>query len=161
MMWNIIAKGVSSSFSVLVKRGVIRSFDVLTSCDALSPILKERLGRFLSGRKFEISKEVQQACRPGDFVSLNSSCMETPLPLTEWQPKCSQGDRFGTKLAETKVMISNDAALSHSPLVVAREGQVHDMDNLTHNLGEAIKNSNPMALHTLEELLLLFVSFDG
>ncbi|KAM2986717.1 hypothetical protein FF2_006962 [Malus domestica] len=159
--YDILAKGVSSSFSVLVKRGVIRSFDVLTSCDALSPILKERLGRFLSRRKFEISKEVQQACRPGDFVSLNSSCMETPLPLTEWQPKCSQGDRFGTKLAETKVMISDDAAPSHSPLVVAREGQVHDIDNLIHNLGEAIKNSNPMALHTLEELLLLFVSFDG
>ncbi|TQD71123.1 hypothetical protein C1H46_043341 [Malus baccata] len=161
MSWSSSTKGVSSSFSVLVKRGVIRSFDVLTSCDALSPILKERLGRFLSGRKFEISKEVQQACRPGDFVSLNSSCMETPLPLTEWQPKCSHVDRFGTKLAETKVMISDDAAPSHSPLVVAREGQVHDIDNLIHNLGEAIKNSNPMALHTLEELLLLFVSFDG
>ncbi|KAM1000380.1 hypothetical protein ACFX2A_007136 [Malus domestica] len=159
--YDILAKGVSSSFSVLVKRGVIRSLDVLTSCDALSPILKERLGRFLSGRKFEISKELQQACRPADFVSLNSSCMETPLPLTEWQPKCSQGDKFGTKSAETKVMISDDAASSHSPLVVAREGQVHDIDNMIHNLGEAIKNSNPMALRTLEELLLLFVSFDG
>ncbi|XP_050382428.1 uncharacterized protein LOC126799298 [Argentina anserina] len=51
-----IVRGVSSSLCVLVKKGVIRSLDVLTACDALSPVLKERLDRFLSGTELEISK---------------------------------------------------------------------------------------------------------
>ncbi|KAB2616880.1 integrator complex subunit 3 [Pyrus ussuriensis x Pyrus communis] len=38
--YDILVKGVSTSFSVLVKRGVICSLDVLTPCDALSPILQ-------------------------------------------------------------------------------------------------------------------------
>lgn len=47
---DIIVKGVLSSFSVLVKKGVIRSLDVLTCCDSLSPILRKRLGSFLPGK---------------------------------------------------------------------------------------------------------------
>ncbi|XP_062011146.1 uncharacterized protein LOC133727755 [Rosa rugosa] len=46
---DIMVKGVLSSFSVLGKKGVIRSLDVLICCDSLSPILRERLGRFLPG----------------------------------------------------------------------------------------------------------------
>lgn len=48
---GIIVKGVSSAFQLLVSRGVIQSLDVLTSCPALSPSLKEGLGRLLSGVK--------------------------------------------------------------------------------------------------------------
>ncbi|KAM5584538.1 hypothetical protein ABKV19_004086 [Rosa sericea] len=47
---DIMVKGVLSSFSVLVKKGVIPSLDVLICCDSLSPILRERLGRFLPGK---------------------------------------------------------------------------------------------------------------
>ncbi|VVA24329.1 PREDICTED: integrator complex subunit 3 [Prunus dulcis] len=82
--YDILVKGVSSSFSVCVKKGVIRSLDVLTSCDALSPILKERLGRFLLGTKFEISGKLIQARLPGHFERVkNSTCMETPTPSPE------------------------------------------------------------------------------
>lgn len=45
---DIIIKGVSSAFRLLVGKGVIQSLDVLTSCPALSPPLKEGLGRLLS-----------------------------------------------------------------------------------------------------------------
>ncbi|OIV90591.1 hypothetical protein TanjilG_01672 [Lupinus angustifolius] len=48
---GIIVKGVFSSFQLLASKGVIQSLDVLTSCNALSPVLKEGLGRLLSGVK--------------------------------------------------------------------------------------------------------------
>lgn len=44
---NIIIKGVSSAFRLLVGKGVIHSFDVLLSCTTLCPELKEGLGRLL------------------------------------------------------------------------------------------------------------------
>lgn len=45
---DMIVKGVSSALRVLVCKGVIHSYDVLTSSTALSPVLKEGLGRLLS-----------------------------------------------------------------------------------------------------------------
>lgn len=40
---SLIAKGVSSSLSVLVQSGVVSSLDVLVSCNLLSPFLVEKL----------------------------------------------------------------------------------------------------------------------
>ncbi|PRQ49916.1 putative integrator complex subunit 3 [Rosa chinensis] len=80
---DIIIRGVSSSLRVLVKKGVIRSFDVLTSCDALSPVLKERLDRFLSGAELEIYKRLEQTRFPSPFALENSSCIGTPTPSPE------------------------------------------------------------------------------
>ncbi|KAL9318085.1 hypothetical protein ACSQ67_014602 [Phaseolus vulgaris] len=40
---GFVVKGVSSAFQLLVRKGVIRSLDVLISCPALHPGLKERL----------------------------------------------------------------------------------------------------------------------
>ncbi|TKY51724.1 Integrator complex subunit 3 [Spatholobus suberectus] len=45
---DVIVKGVASAFQLLVRKGVVRSLDVLTSCPALSPGLREGLGRLLS-----------------------------------------------------------------------------------------------------------------
>ncbi|KAK7343934.1 hypothetical protein VNO77_13069 [Canavalia gladiata] len=42
---GLVAKGVSSAFRFLVSKGVIPSLDVLTSCPAISPVLKEGLRR--------------------------------------------------------------------------------------------------------------------
>ncbi|MCH96521.1 integrator complex subunit 3, partial [Trifolium medium] len=47
---DIIVKGVSSAFRLLESKGVIQSFDVLTSCPTLCPSLKEGL-RKLGGSK--------------------------------------------------------------------------------------------------------------
>ncbi|XP_062007677.1 uncharacterized protein LOC133724826 isoform X1 [Rosa rugosa] len=99
---DIIIRGVSSSLRVLVKKGVIRSFDVLTSCDALSPVLKERLDRFLSGAELEIYKRLEQTRFPSPFALENSSCMGTPTPSPE-----RERDRFAIKSADTSVMISD------------------------------------------------------
>nr|KYP60665.1 Integrator complex subunit 3 isogeny [Cajanus cajan] len=48
---GMIVKGVASAFQLLVRKGVIRSLDVLTSCPALSPGLREGLVRLSSGAK--------------------------------------------------------------------------------------------------------------
>lgn len=48
---GMIVKGVASAFQLLVRKGVIRSLDVLTSCPALSPGIREGLVRLLSGAK--------------------------------------------------------------------------------------------------------------
>lgn len=48
---DVIVKGVGSAFHSLASKGVIQSLDVLTSCPALSPLLRECLGRLLSDLK--------------------------------------------------------------------------------------------------------------
>lgn len=45
---ELILMGVSSALDVLKRKGVVESFDVLTSCDMLSPFLKEKLVKLLS-----------------------------------------------------------------------------------------------------------------
>ncbi|KAD7477627.1 hypothetical protein R6Q59_007352 [Mikania micrantha] len=45
---DLILKGVSSALDVLERKGVVRSFDVLTSCDMLFSFLKEKLVKILS-----------------------------------------------------------------------------------------------------------------
>ncbi|KAI5669528.1 hypothetical protein M9H77_19381 [Catharanthus roseus] len=46
---DIILKGVSTAFIVLMRKGVIRSLDIFTHCDILSPFLKERLENMVGG----------------------------------------------------------------------------------------------------------------
>lgn len=55
---SIISKGVRSAFSVLVQKGVVQSMDVLTSCELLSPNLKERLRMFLLASKAGVHEEL-------------------------------------------------------------------------------------------------------
>ncbi|KAF2311804.1 hypothetical protein GH714_026806 [Hevea brasiliensis] len=80
-------RGLSSAFNSLVQKGVVRSLDVLTSCDALSPFLKERLGRLLSSLKVDALNKLQPAHLPHDPVlplSLqNLSCLKSPTPTLE------------------------------------------------------------------------------
>ncbi|KAK7268472.1 hypothetical protein RIF29_21171 [Crotalaria pallida] len=48
---DVIVKGVSSAFQSLTRRGVIQSLDVLMTCAALSPVLKNCLAKLLPGVK--------------------------------------------------------------------------------------------------------------
>ncbi|KAI3797836.1 hypothetical protein L1987_33100 [Smallanthus sonchifolius] len=45
---DLILKGVLSALDALKRKGVVQSFDVLTTCDMLSPFLKEKLVKMLS-----------------------------------------------------------------------------------------------------------------
>lgn len=44
---EILVRGVSTAFRTIIQKGVVQSLDVLTNCDILSTILKERLKKFL------------------------------------------------------------------------------------------------------------------
>lgn len=46
---EIVLRGISTAFHTLLRKGVVESLYVLTSCDKLSPNLKERLAELLSG----------------------------------------------------------------------------------------------------------------
>ncbi|XP_027192827.1 uncharacterized protein [Cicer arietinum] len=74
---DIIVKGVSSAFRLLVSKGVIHSLDVLTSCPALSPPLKERLSRLLSCGKLGSSKGFMPALS-GEYIA-SSAHISRPL----------------------------------------------------------------------------------
>ncbi|KAF3952134.1 hypothetical protein CMV_022279 [Castanea mollissima] len=151
---DIIVKGVSSAFNVLLRKGVIQSMDVLTSCDALSPALRERLGRFLSDMKMAISKELQPAHVSGHLLTplslSNSSGMETPTPSLKGQLTCTQEDGSATEPLDSSV-----------PSVVSSECPVVAVENLLRKCGETIKKSYAMGLQTLEELLYSFVNLNN
>ncbi|KAK6135632.1 hypothetical protein DH2020_030643 [Rehmannia glutinosa] len=61
---EILLRGLNTAFRALLRKGVVPSLDVLTSCDMLSPILKERLEKLLSDMQFEHSAEFQNTKIP-------------------------------------------------------------------------------------------------
>lgn len=65
---EIIHRGISAAFDTLVRKGVVQSLDVFTSCDMLYPMLKERLGKFLSDMQFQHHKKFQNTKVPCDLV---------------------------------------------------------------------------------------------
>ncbi|KAL5766348.1 hypothetical protein ACOSP7_016965 [Xanthoceras sorbifolium] len=140
---DIIMKGVASAFGALVQKGVVRSLEVLTSCKELYPLLKEKLGRFLSVTKVGFPKESQPrslACHSSPTVSL-----PTPTPSPERQPKATR---------EHELTRSADAC---SLLVSTRESHMDSIESLVQNLGETIRNSSTMGLENLEEVLFSLV----
>ncbi|GMY22816.1 integrator complex subunit 3 homolog [Fagus crenata] len=151
---DVIVKGASSAFNALLRKGVIQSMEVLTSCDALSPFLRERLGRFLLGMKMAVSKELQPANVPGHLLTHlklpNSSCIETPTSSLKGQLTRTQEDGSATKPIDSSV-----------PSVVTNECQIVAVENLLKKCGEKIKKSYVMGHQTLEELLSSFVNLSS
>lgn len=45
----LLARGVTASCRLLLRKGVVHSMEPLTSCDLLSPLLREKLRSFLPG----------------------------------------------------------------------------------------------------------------
>ncbi|GAV62096.1 DUF2356 domain-containing protein [Cephalotus follicularis] len=83
---DIIVKGVSSAFTILVQKGVVHSMNILTCCAALSPFLKDKLHRLLSGSNLGVSKESQTTHLRPCAISLSFpdiSCLGTPTPSPE------------------------------------------------------------------------------
>ncbi|CAH9104237.1 unnamed protein product [Cuscuta epithymum] len=56
---DVIIKGVLSAIHALISKGVIKSLDVLTHSDMISPLLREMLGKLLSFMETTRSKEMQ------------------------------------------------------------------------------------------------------
>ncbi|XP_043697897.1 integrator complex subunit 3 [Telopea speciosissima] len=68
---DVIAQGVSAAFGNLVRKGVVHSLDALTSCNELSPLLKERLANIFPCLESGVS-EAHPICVPcGSLLPLN------------------------------------------------------------------------------------------
>ncbi|KAK9062713.1 hypothetical protein SSX86_019902 [Deinandra increscens subsp. villosa] len=61
---DLILKGVSSALDALQRKGVVGSFDVLTSCDMLLPFLKEKLVKMLSYKNVSRFNNLQHVLLP-------------------------------------------------------------------------------------------------
>lgn len=73
---SVIVKGVSSALSMLVRKGVVESLEVLTSCKLLSPFVKEMLQNLML--KPGILKEPQPPKRP--LSDVPSPMLLDPIP---------------------------------------------------------------------------------
>lgn len=150
---DLIAKGVFSSFSLLVQRGMVHSLDALVSCASLSPFLRGRLGKFMFDMKLDVCGNLNPVNLPPKPVlpmSLqNSSCFKSPTPSSEGQHICTQED---VSARDASVIISGQSGSSV---------QVDPLEKLIQNFGQSIKKPNEMGLDTLEELLSLYVNLDN
>lgn len=161
---DIIVKGVASAFSMVVRKGVIGSIHVLTSCDALSPPLKEWLGRFL---KAGVSKGSQGVHSPGPSVPYfhlpSSITLENQTATTGdlTVSKCSPNDGVGTKTFDSSVSISVEPVTSYSSLVVSRESLDDAIENLVNRFVETVRKSNRVDIQILEKILLSFANLNG
>lgn len=155
---NLVVKGVSSSFSVLVQRGVIHSLDVLISCDALSPFLKERLQKILSGLRVE---ELRTLHLPHQLVTPLQAPSHKSISTQSYeeQSMCTTVGQSARKSVDGTVVLSDGSGASYSPLVVTAEGPCEALENVIQSLGEAVKKSAKVGLKTLQKLLF-FVNVD-
>lgn len=156
---EIIVKGVSSAFSILVRKGVVPSLEILTSCNALSPFLRERLEKFLSYSKMRILKDSQPTHCPKlpshsvPPLSLqDGSCQGTSIPsLARHNSKHSM---------ETANVLASDFSLASCSSAVTGENHVDAIKKFVQSLGETIKQSKKLGFQTLEAIMLAFADVD-
>lgn len=79
---DIIKHGVLSAFCMLVRKGVVHSFDILINCDALSPYLKQRLGGLFICMNASVSKELHPAQAVHSLNLPKTSSVETQNNIT-------------------------------------------------------------------------------
>lgn len=160
----VIVRGLSSALRVLVQKRVVHSLEVLTSCDALSPFLRERLGSLLLRLNVGVPNELPPFQLPHysalPLASQNMSCRETPQPSPERQPAHSVNVRLSPEPADTSVPVSDDSVATFSTSVITKENKVDPMENLMQNLADAIKKSKTSGLQILESILFSFVNLD-
>ncbi|CAL9041111.1 uncharacterized protein LOC135622793 [Musa acuminata AAA Group] len=56
----LLARGVTASCRLLLRKGVVHSMEPLTSCDLLSPLLREKLRSFLPGSELSDKNKIQE-----------------------------------------------------------------------------------------------------
>ncbi|XP_050235859.1 uncharacterized protein LOC126685907 [Mercurialis annua] len=158
---NVTATGLSSAFNILVQKGVIRSLDVLTSCDALSPSLKERLGRLWSNLKAGVFNKSQPDNLPQYSVSSSlqqRSYLGTPTRYPEQSLASEVEVRCNTEAIDTSITVSD--ALSNCQSVSTSDSQIDVIEGLLNNLADTIKKSSSSALQILEAILLSFLNLN-
>ncbi|KAJ4950689.1 hypothetical protein NE237_027521 [Protea cynaroides] len=160
---DVIEQGVASAFGNLVKKRVVHSLDALTSCNALSPLLKERLANIFPHLKSRVSKESHPICLPrGSLPTLNfpsplSTERQTSVSREQSTPLCDRDNGFNDKV-DASVSASDNPAASGSEVIPANGNQIDIIENLIQISRETIKHSNKIGLQTLEEIMFSFAS---
>uniref|UniRef100_A0A7N0RHW8 Integrator complex subunit 3 n=1 Tax=Kalanchoe fedtschenkoi TaxID=63787 RepID=A0A7N0RHW8_KALFE len=150
---NEINSGVTSAFRTLLRKGVVRSLEVLTSCKLLHPGLRERLQLFL---------------KPTDHVkshSLLSPCSLVPcvgterLALEGAKPKVIDKDQSHQEPREAPGSPS-DVQVSPSILIENEKTPCDTVETMCQTLHDNISKSYVMGLRSLEDLLQLLAEID-
>ncbi|KAL9669171.1 hypothetical protein QQ045_006714 [Rhodiola kirilowii] len=156
-----IASGVMSAFSTLVKRGVVRSLDVLASCKLLRPVLRERLQLLLK----PIDPIKDTVLSPGALVpcvNSSTSCRVeiegTALEAGE-ETSCVDNDRSSQELKET---LGSPSDIQVNPcILIEKEKTLLDaIDIIYQTLRNDIRKSCDMGLQSLDDLLNLLSKVD-
>ncbi|XP_058075407.1 uncharacterized protein LOC131223886 [Magnolia sinica] len=116
---DIITRGVSASFSAIIRKGVVHSFEALTSCDSLSPLLKERLSTFLPNLESGIVREpsARLPLHPLPFNLPSSSNVERGPPQFRKSGISMRHERnvLHTKAVDSAIRDAAKDSLAHLP----------------------------------------------
>lgn len=106
---SIIARGVSLALGTLVQKGVVRSLDVLTCCNGISPFLREWLQKILLDFSTAAPNDLLPSglpAHPTQPISLSDvSCLATLCPLPKDKTACDQGDGLSTGTINNSISI--------------------------------------------------------
>ncbi|KAL9233576.1 hypothetical protein vseg_008556 [Gypsophila vaccaria] len=152
---NVVLKGVSSAISVLVKRGVIASFDVLTTCNLLSPCVRKLLQNFMQKVESVVLPQPQTPEMPSCkkvvcLPSPNTSRLEIQHLLPDTLP--AQPVNAGLTAEKISVLDPIDPRAS---LGVDNLEQVEDVGYLISRIGSSMKKSSKMGRQIVEKILFL------
>ncbi|XP_077218042.1 embryo defective 2739 [Tasmannia lanceolata] len=156
---DLIVRGVSASFSVLLKKGVIHSLETLSTCSALAPFLKARLSMFFQNLKQVVASE---ALAPRVQLNLTNVSDLENVELSN-----SQKMGLSTCSIENGIQNNVDAAIcvsdntvASSP-VISNKCQMGVIENLVRDLGSTFKQSKKTGFNTLETILFTFAALDS
>ncbi|KAK9735954.1 hypothetical protein RND81_04G240700 [Saponaria officinalis] len=151
---NVVLKGVSSALSMLVRKGVIASLDVLTTCNLLSPCVKKLLQNFMQKVESVVLSEPQLSATSSLKVpflpSPNTSCMEIQQHLPDILP--AQPVKAGLTSQQNSVSDSIESAASP---VIDNVDQVEDVGYLIGKIGDSMKKSSTMGQEIVERIIFL------
>ncbi|KAK9123249.1 hypothetical protein Sjap_012851 [Stephania japonica] len=160
---DFLGRGVSSAFHVLVRKGVVQSLEVLTSCSSLSPSLRQRLScMFLASTSESSPVTMEVSPPPCSPLPLKLPCPSNgeskELPVLELRvPESSRENGFDRAL-NNSISVVDNSFVSCSMPILSCNSFLDAMSELVETLGEAAKNSKEMGLEILEKMLFLFVN---
>ncbi|KAM7273393.1 hypothetical protein ACFE04_028057 [Oxalis oulophora] len=121
---DVITRGVLSSFNILVQKGVVHSLNVLISCNELSPVIKEKLLRFLSFSNGGVPKEVLTLKRKSTSAITGNSSV----------PNSVETFLSGSKKPRLSAPVLNlsDVSLLESPTPLPEGKLTEALENTAH-----------------------------
>ncbi|KAL2941963.1 Integrator complex subunit 3-like protein [Bienertia sinuspersici] len=149
---NVIRKGVHSAMSMLVSKGVISSLDILTSCNFLSPFVKEMLQNFMFKVQSGICKELEPPEKHSS--DMPSQTLPNPPDSEVEAHQCPENVELNAQHIAVPEVIDSASSLSTSVVV----DQDDDLANMIGKVGELMKSSNRIGQQLVENILHLYIN---